>query len=64
LLTSDEIVFGAIGRTLFAVAHGNARARGFCAAAHPETIAATAHSVAQINFGKTRGVATRALSMM
>jgi hypothetical protein len=54
LLTSDEVVFGAIGRTLFAAAQGNALARGFCEAAQPETIAATAHSIAQINFAETR----------
>src|SRR6202451_4881473 len=38
LLTSNEIVFGAMGRTVFAVAQGNALARGFCEGGQPETI--------------------------
>jgi hypothetical protein len=69
LLTSDETVFGATGRTVFAVAQGNALARGFWFAAQPETIAATVHTIAHTNFGEAfdasdRNVATRTRSKM
>jgi hypothetical protein len=69
LLTSDEVVFGASGRTVFALAQGNARVRGFAEAAQPEMIAATAHTIAHADFGDIFaapdfGVATRALLMM
>jgi len=43
-----------MGRTVFAVAQGNALARGFCEAAQPETIVATAQSIAHTTFGETR----------
>jgi hypothetical protein len=69
LLKSDEVVFGASGRTVFALAHGNGLARGFCEAAQPETIAATAHTIAHADFGDIFaapdfGVATRTGSKM
>jgi len=52
LLTSEVRFCGARGRTFFAVAQGNAFARGFCVPAQPETTAATAHRIAQISLGE------------
>jgi hypothetical protein len=69
LLTSDEIVFGAIGRTLFAAVQENALARGFCEAAQPERTAATMQRIVHANFGDMFaapdfGIATRTGSKM